>query len=145
MAKMKEKDNPGVDPARKGLESSKFKRGLFIVAGTIFLGLGGAGIFLPILPTTPFLLLSAACYYKGSERLHQWMLNNKWFGSYIRNYQEGKGIPLKTKLFTLSLLWIVISYSALFLLDIFIVQIVLFTIAIGVSIHIIRLPTFKKP
>ena len=142
---MKGKGYPGVDSARKGLESSKFKRGLFIVAGTIFLGLGGVGIILPILPTTPFLLLSAACYYKGSERLHQWVLNNRWFGSYIRNYQEGKGIPLKTKLFILSLLWIVISYSALFILDIFIVQIILFIIAISVSIHIISLPTFKKP
>lgn len=141
---MKEKDYLEGGSGHKGLESSRFRRGLFIAAGTIFLGLGGAGIFLPILPTTPFLLLSAACYYKGSERLHHWILNNRWFGSYIRNYREGKGIPLKTKLFTLSLLWIVITYSALFILDILAVQIILFIIAIGVSIHIITLPTIKR-
>ncbi len=141
---MKEKNYLESGSGRKGLESSRFKRGLFIVVGTIFLGLGAVGIFLPILPTTPFLLLSAACYYKGSERLHRWILNNRWFGSYIRNYREGKGIPLKTKVFTLSLLWIVITYSALFLLDILIVQIILFVIAVGVSLHIITLPTLKR-
>ena len=141
---MKEKDYLESGSDHKGLESSRFKRGLFIVAGTIFLGLGGIGIFLPILPTTPFLLLSTACYYKGSERLHRWILNNRWFGSYIRNYKEGKGIPLKTKVFTLSLLWIVITYSALFMLEILIVQIILFIIAIGVSIHIVTLPTLKR-
>ena len=126
------------------IESSRFKRGLFVIAGTIFLGLGGVGIILPVLPTTPFLLLSAACYYKSSERLHRWMLSNRWFGSYIRNYKEGKGIPLKTKVFALSLLWISITYSALFMINILIVQIILFIIAIGVSAHIIRLPTFKR-
>jgi len=129
---------------RKGSESSRFKKGLFIAAGTLFLGLGCIGIVLPVLPTTPFLLLSAACYYKGSERMHHWMLNNRWFGNYIRNYKEGKGIPLKTKIFTLFLLWIVISYSALLILNIFIIQIILFAIAIGVSIHIVTLPTFKR-
>ncbi len=129
---------------RKGFESSKFKKALYVVAGTISLGLGCIGIVLPILPTTPFLLLSAACYYKGSERLHSWMLSNRWFGDYIRNYKEGKGIPLKTKIFTLSLLWVVISYSAIFMLNILIVQIVLVGIAIGVSIHIVTLPTLHR-
>ena len=64
------------------------KKAIFVVSGTISLGLGAAGLFLPILPTTPFLLLSAACYYKGSERMHRWLLNNKLFGDYIRNYKE---------------------------------------------------------
>ena len=131
-------------PNRKGLESSKFRRGAYTVVGTVFLVLGGLGIFLPILPTTPFLLLSVACYYKGSERLHRWILNNRWFGSYIRNYKEGKGIPLKTKIFTLSLLWIAIGYSALLVLRIRIVQIILLIVAIGVSIHLIMLPTLKR-
>ena len=123
---------------------SGFKKGIFVVAGTISLGLGAVGVFLPILPTTPFLLLSAACYYKGSERMHRWLLSNKLFGSYIRNYKEGKGISQMGKILTLFLLWITISYSAFFIVNNSIVQIVLFTIAIGVTVHIITLPTLKK-
>ena len=120
------------------------KKGIFVVAGTISLGLGAVGVFLPILPTTPFLLLSAACYYKGSERMHRWLLSNKLFGSYIRNYKEGKGISQMGKIFTLFLLWITICYSALFIVNNYIVQIVLFAIAIAVTIHIMTLPTFRK-
>lgn len=107
--------------------------------------IGCVGVVLPILPTTPFLLLSAACYYKSSERMHRWILNNRWFGNYIRNYKEGKGLPLKTKIFTLTLLWIVISYSALFVVSMFVLQVVLFAVAVGVSIHLITLPTLKQP
>jgi len=102
-----------------------------MVAGTISLGLGGLGVFLPILPTTPFLLLSAACYSMSSERMHHWMLSNRLFGSYIKSYQEGRGLPLRTKILTLSLLWIFLSYSALFMVNIFIVQIILFIVAIA--------------
>ncbi len=141
---MEEKDNPRGSSGHRPLESSRFKRGLFVIAGTIFLGLGSIGIILPVLPTTPFLLLSAACYYRSSERLHRWMLNNRWFGNYIRNYKEGKGISLKTKVLILSLLWISITYSAIFIITILFAQIILFIIAIGVSAHIIRLPTFKR-
>jgi len=123
---------------------SSLKKVTFIVAGTISLGLGAVGIFLPILPTTPFLLLSAACYYKGSERMHRWLLNNKLFGSYIRNYKEGKGISKAGKVFTIFLLWIAICFSTLLIANNYIVQIVLFAIAIAVTIHIITLPTFRK-
>ncbi len=75
-----------------------------MVAGTISLGLGGLGVFLPILPTTPFLLLSAACYSMSSERMHHWMLSNRLFGSYIKNYQEGRGLPLRTKILTIPIM-----------------------------------------
>jgi len=123
---------------------SRLKKAIFIVAGTISLGLGTVGIFLPILPTTPFLLLSAACYYKGSERMHRWLLNNRLFGSYIRNYKEGKGISHAGKVFTIFLLWITICLSTLLMVNNYIVQIVLFAIAIAVTIHVITLPTFRK-
>ena len=131
-----------MDP--KQPRSSRLKKGLFVAAGTASLALGCVGIILPILPTTPFLLLSAACYYKGSERMHRWLLNNRLFGSYIRNYKEGRGLPLKTKVFTLALLWGVISYSALVIVNMLIVQVILFVIAVGVSFHIITLPTFRQ-
>jgi len=130
--------------SREEARPSKFKKGLFVVAGTVSLGLGFVGIVLPVLPTTPFLLLSAACYYKGSERLHRWMLDNRLFGDYLRNYKEGKGIQPRTKIFTLILLWSVISFSALFMLNNVIIQIILFATAIGVSIHIIALPNLRR-
>jgi uncharacterized membrane protein YbaN (DUF454 family) len=121
-----------------------FRTSLFI-AGTFSLVLGAVGVFLPILPTTPFLLLSAACYLRSSERMHKWLLNNRWFGNYIRNYQEGKGIPLKTKVLAMIVLWGAILYSAFIVLDeILIAQIVLLAIALGVSIHLVRLPNLKR-
>jgi uncharacterized membrane protein YbaN (DUF454 family) len=117
---------------------------LFFAAGTVSLMLGTIGVFLPILPTTPFLLLSVACYYKSSKRMHQWILNNRWFGEYIKNYKEGKGLSIRTKIVAITTLWIAISYSAFFVVNMWIAQLVLFAIAIAVSTHIIRLPTFKK-
>ena len=123
----------------------KIVRASLFIAGSFFLVLGAIGIFLPILPTTPFLLLSAACYLRSSERMHKWLLNNRWFGKYIRNYQEGKGIPLKTKILAMTVLWVAILYSAFIVLDeVLIAQIALLAIALGVSVHLVRLPTLKK-
>ena len=132
-----------IPASKKGKQ--KVVRALLIVAGTVSLALGAIGIFLPILPTTPFLLLAAACYLRSSERMHKWLLSNRWFGEYIRNYQEGKGIPLKTKIVAMTVLWAAILYSAFFVLDeILIAQIALLAIALGVSVHLIRLPTLKN-
>jgi uncharacterized membrane protein YbaN (DUF454 family) len=123
----------------------KIVRALFLVAGTFSLALGAIGIFLPILPTTPFLLISAACFLRSSQRMHNWLLDNRWFGEYIKNYQEGRGIPYKTKIVTLVFLWAAILYSAFIALDeILIGQVALLIIAFGVSIHLIRLPNLKK-
>jgi uncharacterized membrane protein YbaN (DUF454 family) len=123
---------------------SSFRKAVFVVAGTISLGLGALGIFVPVLPTTPFLLLSAALYYRGSERMHRWLLNNKLFGNYIRNYKEGRGMTLEAKALTLCLLWTTICYSAFYLVTMTALQIVLFVIASGVSIHILTIPTFRR-
>jgi uncharacterized membrane protein YbaN (DUF454 family) len=132
-----------VSDSKKG--KRRVVRALLLVAGTLSLMLGIVGIVLPILPTTPFLLLSAACYMRSSERMHKWLLGNRWFGEYIRNYQEGRGIPLKTKIVAVTVLWAAILYSAFFALDeILIAQVALLLIALGVSVHLIRLPTLKK-
>ena len=112
---------------------------LLIATGTFFIGVGIVGIFVPILPTTPFLLISAALYARSSKRFYNWLINNKIFGSYIKNYREGKGVPLKLKIITIALLWITIGYSAIFAIDIFWVRIILVIIAIGVTTHIIRI------
>ena len=117
---------------------------LLISIGTFFVGVGIVGIFVPILPTTPFLLISAALYAKSSARFYDWLINNKIFGQYIKNYREGKGILLRLKIITITLLWITIGCSAVFAVDIFWVRIMLIIIAAGVTVHIIRIRPKKK-
>jgi len=117
---------------------------LLIVAGTICLIIGVIGMVVPLLPTTPFLLLATACYCRSSTRLYNWLLSNRWFGTYIKNYREGKGIPLKTKIVALTILWAVILYSVFFVVNILIAQLVLVVIAVAVSLHILKVPTSKK-
>lgn len=118
------------------IKTKKCIKRLIFLGGFISLILGIIGIVLPILPTTPFLLLASAAFAKSSERFHKWLLNNKILGAYIKNYREGKGLPLKIKLITISFLWITIIISIFLLMKLFWVQIMLICIAIAVSIHI---------
>ena len=87
---------------------------LYIALGTLSLALGILGIFLPLLPTTPFLLLTAALYFKSSPRLYNWLLNQKHLGPYIRNFRENKAIPLRAKIISISLMWITMLYCVFF-------------------------------
>ena len=130
------------ETANKTNTRQKLVRALFFVAGTISLSLGAIGIVLPVLPTTPFLLLALACYFRSSPRMTRWMLTNRYFGKYIQRYKEGKGIPLKTKLFAITVLWTAIVYSAIFIVTIWIAQMILFAVAAAVTIHLTRLPTY---
>jgi uncharacterized membrane protein YbaN (DUF454 family) len=122
---------------------NRLVRGLLVVAGTVCVGLGVLGIFLPLLPTTPFLLLAAACYGSSSRRFYQWLLNNRWFGDYLRDYREKKGVPLKVKLFAISLLWLTILLAVAFVVDILPIRIVLILIAGLVTTHILRIRTLR--
>lgn len=115
-----------------------------MAAGFLFVGLGVLGIFLPLLPTTPFLLLAAACFARSSERFYRWLINNRWFGAYVRGYREGRGIPAKVKVFTVALLWVVIILSAAFAVSSFIVRLILIIIAIGVTVHIVLIKPSKR-
>ena len=124
--------------------SDKVKRTIYVFIGTIFLVIGAIGVVIPVLPTTPFLLLAAACYVRGSDRLHHWMINNRIFGEFIRNYREGKGITFRNKLLTIVFLWVSISFSALFIIERPMIKALLFLIAIAVSAHIVLLPTYKQ-
>ncbi len=119
------------------------KSGLLVICGTLSLLLGAVGIFFPVLPTTPFLLLSAACYARSSVRLHSWLLNNRIFGSYIRDYQEGRGVSLRHKIAALVLLWLSIGYAAGFAVSRTWLRILLLGIAAGVTIHLCKLKTRK--
>ena len=88
------------------LTSDKLRRRLFVTAGTIALVIGVVGIIIPVLPTTPFLLLAAICYMRGSQRLYNALLCNRFVGNYVRNYLEGRGMSLRRKIWTLTLLWL---------------------------------------
>jgi uncharacterized membrane protein YbaN (DUF454 family) len=116
-----------------------------ITLGTIFVGLGLLGIVLPVLPTTPFLLVAAWCYARSSERYYKWLINNKWFGKYIKNYREGKGIPLRAKIISISLLWLTISLSIIFIVLNLYIRIIMIITAVLVSIYIASIkPKLKK-
>ena len=119
-------------------------RRLLIFAGTFFVVMGIIGIILPILPTTPFLLLAAWCYARSSKRFYNWLINNKWFGNYIKNYREGRGVPLKVKVLSIAFLWITILFSVFLIVTNFWVRIILIIIAIGVTIHILAIRTLKQ-
>ena len=125
------------------LAKSRVVRGALMVAGTISLGLGIIGIFLPLLPTTPFLLLAAACYARSSERFYNWLMNNKRFGPYIRDYREGRGIPMKVKVMAITFLWATILTSIFFFLENLYIRIALMIIAVAVTVHLLTLPTKK--
>ncbi len=94
---------------------------------------------LPVLPTTPFLLLAAACFLRSSPRFHQWLLNNRVLGLYIRDYCSGNGIPLRAKIISISLLWLTIGYAVIFVIEPIWLRVLLLAIAIGVSVHIISI------
>ncbi len=120
------------------------KRLLFVILGTIFLVVGIVGILVPVLPTTPFLLLAASFYARGSKKFHNWLLNNRILGAYLKHYVNGKGISLKVKLFTILLLWTAISFTVAFVIDELVVRIILVLVAIGVSVHIALIKGYKK-
>jgi uncharacterized membrane protein YbaN (DUF454 family) len=86
-------------------------KALLNVIGVLAVLLGILGIFLPLLPTTPFLLLASACFARGSTPLHNWLLRHRVFGEYLRNFEQGKGIPLKAKIVATALLWGSLSWS----------------------------------
>ena len=122
----------------------KLSRWALILAGNFFVALGILGVFLPLLPTTPFLLLAAACYFRSSEKFYNRLINNKWLGNYIKNYREKKSIPLKIKVLGLSFLWLTIGYSVFFVVNIFLLRVILILIAIGVTIHVLSIRTLKR-
>ena len=114
------------------------------IVGTISLILGIIGIALPVLPTTPFLLLTAYCYFRSAPNWHKRLLESKHLGPYIKNFQEYKCIPLRVKVYSIFTLWLTISISAIFFVSILWVKALLFAIAIGVTIHILSYPNSKK-
>lgn len=123
------------------MRESRFPRWLLIGVGVFSVALGTLGIFVPLLPTTPFLLLAAACFVRSSPRLYQWLITHRWFGAYIKNYYEHRVIPLRFKVLTLTLLWLTISYAILAVAETLWLRLLLAGIAVGVTVHVALLRT----
>jgi uncharacterized protein len=124
----------------------KIVRGMLVVLGTLSVALGVIGAVVPVLPTTPFLLLAAACYLRSSRRLHRWLLSNRVFGEYIRRYLSGEGLSLATKVVTLILLWLSLGASAFLAVPerLWWVRLLLFIVGIGVTTHLLRMKTSRR-
>ena len=118
------------------------KRAVLVVAGSLCLGLAVLGLFLPLLPTTPFLLLASACYVRSSERLHGWLMGNRLLGGYIRNFKERRGIPLRAKVTTVALIWLPLAYSV-YRLDTLWLEVLLVLMGLTWSVIIFRMKTLK--
>ena len=123
------------------MNKARIHKWFLITVGIISVGLGLLGVFIPVLPTTPFLLLAAGCFMRSSQRLYDWLIRHKWFGEYIRNYREYRAIPPRAKVVTLVLLWSVIGTAALFAVTLWWVRVLLGVVAVGVTLHLLHLKT----
>lgn len=119
------------------------KKKFFFILGILSLILGFIGIFLPLMPTTPFLLVSAYCFNRSSEKLYKVLTENKFFGQYIKDYQEKRGITLKNKIIAISTLSISICFSIIKIPNLYLKLLLIF-ILIGVSLYIIRVKTITR-
>ena len=125
-------------------KTNRAKNAILIACGFFFVALGVIGIVLPVLPTTPFLLLAAACFARSSEKYYNWLMTNRLFGNYLKNYQEGQGIPMKVKVAAISFLWITILASIHLFIENWIIEIILIIIAAAVTIHIVSIKTCQN-
>ena len=114
------------------------KKALLVAAGSVSLALAVLGVFLPLLPTTPFLLLASACYVRSSERLHGWLMGNRLLGGYIRNFKERRGVPLRAKVVTVVILWLPLIYS-IYRLDLFWLEALLVLMGLTWTVLIFRM------
>ena len=124
--------------------SNPIIKALWVIAGSVFVVLGAFGVILPGLPTTPFLILAAACYIRSSQRLYDWLIANKTFGPYLKDYREGKGIPKRAKKIALIMMTIFVGYAVLFALDDLVVRAVVLILGlIGFFYVAYRVPSAK--
>ena len=120
----------------------KLKRFMLLMLGCLALGLGVVGVFLPLLPTTVFILLAAFCFARSSERCHQWLQQHKYFGDLLRNFQSGRGIPKLARLRAVILLWLSMGVSMWILANLWLV-LLLAVIGVCVTLYLYRLPSYS--
>ncbi len=119
------------------------RKAVLIFLGTVCVGLGIMGMFLPLMPTTVFLLMAAYCYSKSSEKFHNWLMTNKLFGKHISDYKSGKGISVRQKITTIAILWASIGFSIWMTAAGFWLTLLLLAVAVGVTLHLVLLRTCR--
>ena len=118
---------------------------LYISIGILSVCLGIIGIFVPGLPTTPFLLLSSWLFYKSSKRMHDFLHRSKWLGDYIRRYESKQGVSWTSKLISIGCMWTMISISAFVVLENWHFRILLLVLGLIGTVSVIFIfPTSKK-
>ena len=115
---------------------------VLMALGFIFLALGAIGIFIPVLPTTPFVLLSAACFSSSSKKLNDWLLRSRLFGPFIENYRTGQGISKSRKIVSIPFLWTGLIVSMV-IVRTTLTYIILCMVGVGVTIHLLTIKTRK--
>ena len=118
------------------------RKWLLITIGLVAVGLGVLGIFLPLMPTTVFLLIAAACFARSSERLYNWLLSHRLFGPYIKNWREHRAIARRTKILILVVLWGTLVLSA-WLVNVMWIRLILALVGIGVTVFILTVKTMR--
>lgn len=124
---------------------SRWVRALFMVAGSVALALGVIGIFLPLLPTTPFVLLAAACYARGSRRFYDWLLAQRTFGPIIHEWQQHRSIPYRTKITAVVLMSLTLGTSIVFFVKPLWLQGLLALMGVGLAVWLYRMPSRDRP
>jgi uncharacterized membrane protein YbaN (DUF454 family) len=134
------------DPsAQPTLHRSGWVRAFFLAAGTLALVLGLIGIFLPLLPTTPFVLLAAACYARGSRRFYDWLLAQRTFGPIIHEWQHHRSIPYRTKITAVALMSLTLGVSIMFFVEPLWLQGLLAAMGVGLAVWLYRMPSRDRP
>lgn len=131
-------------PLDEPVKGNRIRRTILVPAGCIFLAIGGVGIALPVLPTTPFVLLAAGCFASSSPKMYDKLANSKYFGEYVRNYKEKTGISTKTRVISLIFLWGMLGISSYFMRHNTIVLCILLVVGIAVSIHVLTIRRMTK-
>jgi hypothetical protein len=136
---MGETRNDDIKPRRNPLV-----RTIFLISGVLSASLGFAGIFIPLLPTTPFLLLASWLFVRSSARMNYWLLHNRLLGPYLRNYQSGRGITLRHKIVSITVLWLTLGASFFFSPPYWWLRLMLALIGTAVTIHLLKFKTIRK-
>ena len=116
---------------------------ILTILGFVALGLGIIGAFVPVLPTTPFLLLAAALFLRSNRNLYDWLMNHPRLGIYITNFLEHKAIPKRVKIVSISTLWLTLLFCTIFVAEHWLLRLLFIAIAVGVTIHILSYRTLK--